>query len=286
MGMTNIKPTIWAAQLIQLLRENLISMNLVNRNVVPSSEGNSFKIVAAGDVSVRDVDEDANIQYDDPTDDLTTLTPNIDKYFGLLIKQSDIVQSQINWEQSYIQRGSYKLADALDAAIFGNYTGAGSDFYLTGTTPIQFTVTTCAEVPGFFAKLTKAADDLLWPSRGRYVTGPPGFREAILTYTGRRETQLGDQFLVNAGMTQMMGWNVGISTNLTSAGGTTHGLAGVQGDGIAAIIQVDPDDIQDVGLAEGRWGNLIRGRVKGAHGVYRSTTVIDVNFNDTVVATL
>ena len=285
MALSSIQQTLWAKQMIALLKTKLISAQIANTNLVKGN-ANQWNIVAAGDVSTGDYSEDVDITYAESSDSKVSITPNIDKYVGLLVKDTDLKQTDIDWLPIMVERATYKLLKDLDTGVLGVYGDAGSDFFEDGASADwQFTVTTAAEVPVFFAKLTKAADDLDWPDQGRYVVGPSGFGEALATYTGSRASGLGDTSLMRGvqGM-DFMGWKVFISNNCTTVSTTTHGLAGIIGDGIALGMQVNPSDVESQ-RAESRFGDLVRTRLKGAYKVYRSTTLIDVNFNSTVVAT-
>jgi hypothetical protein len=188
--------------------------------------------------------------------------------------------------EAYARNGAYQLMDDLDTAILADHASAGSNFD-NGGTDWQFTKDTCANIPAFFGKLTKAAKDLNWPSATpKWIIGPSGLQEAIITYTGGKDSALGDSVLTQGMNDAFMyaGWNVFISNNCDTVSTTEHGLAGMVGDGIALGIQVDPSSIETM-RSEGRFGDLIRGRLKAGHKVYRSAGLIDVEFNSTTVAT-
>jgi len=285
MALSYVQQELWANTMQALFETLTVAGRVVNRNVVQDSRADKWHIVAASEVSVSDVNDAADITYAALTDTDVELTPNFDKAFSLLDLDTNGVQTAIDYMQTYLKRGAYKLVDALDESILGEYANAGSDFYLTGTTDIQFTVTTCAEIPVFFGKLAKAVKDLDWPeSAPKYIIAPSGFKEAILTYTGGRESALGDSDLVNgrSDMFKYGGFNIGISNNCTTETSSTHGLCGLVGDGIALGVQVNPSSIESM-RAESRFGTLYRGRMKAGHKVHRSAAVVDINFNSTVV---
>ena len=285
MGMAYIKQELWARQIVAQLRTKLIGAQVANTNLL-QGKGDKWHVIAAGDVTTFAVDDDADIVYSDPTDSDTELTPNIDQGFGLIVKDSDVVQSEIPWQGIYADRGAHQLRVDLDTAFLGDYDDAGADSYETSATAWQFTKDTAADIPQLFARLTKQADDLNWPEEGRALIAPSGLKEAMNLYLGGRATQGGDK-VVQMGISSSMkvfDWNLWFSNNCTTASSVTHGIATMIGDGMALKVLVDPASIESM-RAEGRYGTLVRGRVKGVHGVYRSATVIDVNFNSTVVAT-
>ena len=271
--------------MIGLFETSTVAGSVVNRDVIKDTAADKWRITGISDVSVADVDDSTDLSYDDLTDVETEVTVNFDKAFTLLDYDSNKVETDISYMPKYIQRAAYKLVDALDEGIWGVYSDAGSDFYLSGSTAIQFTAATCAEIPVFFAKLAKAVKDLDWPeSQPKYLAVPSGMKEAILTYTGGRESALGDSELT-AGRSDAFvygGFNCFVTNNLTTASSVTHGLCGLVGDGIALGVQIDPQSIESM-RAEGRFADLYRGRMRAGYKVYRSTAVVDVNFNSTVV---
>ena len=288
MALTKVQQELWANTMQALFETLTVAGRVVNRNVIADTRADKWHITAASEVSVADVSDSTDITYDSLTDTVVEITPNFDKKFSLIDLDTNGVESAIDYMPTYLRRGAYKLTDALDEAILGNYTAAGNDFFEDGASAAwQFTVSTCAEIPAFFGKLSKLAKDLDWPeSAPKYIIAPSGFKEAILTYTGGRESALGDSDLTN-GRSDMFvygGFNIGISNNCTTASSVTHGLAGLVGDGIALGTQINPSSIESM-RAESRFGTLYRGRMKAGHKVHRSSAVVDVEFNSTVVAT-
>ena len=57
------------------------------------------------------------------------------------------------------------------------------------------------------------------------------------------------------------------------------------GYGMALGLYNTPSLIEEVGRSEGRYGNLVRGRLAAAYKVYRTASMFDVEFNSTTVAT-
>jgi len=286
MALSYVQKELWANTIVALFDETAVMARLANRNLIMDTAGDKWHIVAASDVSVADVDDSADLTYDDLTDSDTEITVNFDKAFKLIDYDSNRVETTINYMPTYIRRGAERLSDALDTAMLALHGSAGSNFD-NGGTDWQFTKTTCAEVPAFFGKLDKAAKDLNWPdASSKYLVAPSGFKEAVITYTGGKDSALGDSVLTQGRSNAFVygGWNVFISNNCATVSSTTHGIAGLVGDGFALGVQVDPKSIEQM-RAEGRFADLYRGRLRAGHNIYRSSAVIDVEYNSTVVAT-
>jgi len=286
MALSNLQRELWANTLVALFNENAWMNRLINTNVVGDTMGDVFHIIGAGDVAVEDVDDDADLSYDELTDTNVSLTPNFDKAFKFIHKDTDKTGTNLNAIPTYVARGAERLIDAWDASILADHASTGSNFD-NGGTDWQFTKDTAAEIPVFMAKLEKAVVDLNWPDASeKYIVAPSGFKEAILTYTGGRASDLGDSVLTQ-GLNNAFtygGFNVFISNNCTTVSTTLHGLCGLVGNGIAGITQVNPNSIETL-RAEGRFADLYRGRMRGGHKVYKTDAVVDIEFNSTVVAT-
>lgn len=282
MGMTNAKQELWAKNIVSLLKTKLVAEAICNPNVVTNPKTAKFHIVGAGEVSAGAYDEDADITYAEPSDTDIEFTWNVDQYFGILVKDTDTLQTEINWESIYADRGAYACMKALDASVFADHASAGLDSFETGSTPWQLG-TAGADVPGFLAALNKQLDDADVADEGRFLVLPSIGIQALRLYFASRATPFGDVVVQNGFVGNAMGFGVYKSNNLTTANSVVHGLCGAKQDSIAWKVQVDPNSIEQL-RSQGRFANLIRGRVRAGHKVYRSAALIDVNLNTTLLA--
>jgi hypothetical protein len=282
MGMTNAKQELWAKTMIALLKTKLVAEAICNPSVVLNAATSKFHIIGAGEVTVTNYDEDTDISYQDPSDTDTEFTFNLDKYFGVMVKDTDVNQTEISWESIYADRGAYGCVKALDASVFADHAAAGLDNYETGTTPWQLG-SAGADVPALFASVGAQLDAADAPQEGRYIVLPPAGIQAIRLYGASKNSSFGDQVLMNGMVGNFMGFSVFMSNNLTTVTTTIHGLAGVARENVAWKMQIDPSSIEQI-RAQGRFANLIRGRIRAGHKVYRAGTLIDVNLNTTLLA--
>lgn len=282
----NIIPEVWANEMIQLLENTLPAASVCNRSMVEqiNRKGDVLHIIGAGDVSVRDYPASGEITYDEVSDTDTELVINIDKYFGLNFEDSDRVQAGFDFESPYVKRGTYKVRDAIDALLMAEYANANTISYATGTTSWQFTKDTCANVPTFFTALHKQLDDLKLPRMGRYMLVHSEAIQAVSTYYFNRATALGDKVAQDGMIGNVGGFDIYLSYNCTTASSVTHGIAGVKGEGIAYAQQINPDSIEVI-RREGRFANLVRGRVLAGIKTYEPDRILDIAFNETTIAT-
>lgn len=281
--MDAIKMEKWAPDMTKLLEGSLVGAAVGNLNVVVNGAMAKCHIVGAGDVTVFDVDDDTDIEYQDVTDTDTEFEWNLDKGFGILIKDADKAQTEIDFAPIYSARGAYGLKKALDTAFLANYASAGLDSYETGTTAWQIGAAG-ADVPALFASILRQLEDAEMQDGAQpYLVAPPILIQGIRLYAASKNTSWGDSVTLNGMVDKFMGVDVYRSTNLTTSGGVIHALAGVTGDNIAMKTLIAPESMEQM-RAQGRWGTLVRGRCKAGTKVYRSDTLIDVNLNETLLA--
>lgn len=290
MAITALQKEKWAIKMLSHLETGTVCGQVCDTDLIPMEGGDTWHIVTPTAITTASTNDGADITYSLPTDADTSVTKNFDQYFGLLKLDTNSMQiGDDRWFEGFTRNGVYQLGKDLDTAVLADNANFGSNSYETGTTGWTFTFQTCAEIPTFFARLlftlrTNAVDQLGMP----FLVGPPGLGEAIDTYSATRATQYGDEILLAGGARVFTygGFRVYISNNCDTDGGSMfHGMCGITGHGMALGTYATPSMLEDVGRAEGRFGNLIRGRLAAGYKVYRSAALIDVNFADPVVAT-
>jgi len=272
------------AGLPEARKRALFAADIANRALAGAiaAKGDKLHIIGAGDVTTAAYPETADISYADPTDTDTELEINIDRYFGIKVEDKDRLQANVSWEQIYSSRGGYKLRDDIDTLLLAEYANAALDSYESSTTPWQLGVAG-ADVPAFFAALSKQLDDVDAPGAGRFVILPSIGIQAIRLYVAGRNTSWGDQVAQNGKVGNLLGFDIYMSRNCAVVNTTVHGLAGVKGMNIAYAQQINPGSIESLRL-EGRFATGVRGRVLAGIKTYRPGTLIDVNLNTTLLA--
>jgi len=285
MSMSNIVPEVWSTEMIMLLEKALLATSVANKDVAGeiNAKGNTLHIIGQGDVSVADYPASGNITYSDTDDTDTELLINIDKYFGLKFEDKANIQANFDFSSPYVQRSVYKLKDAIDTLMLAEYSNGGIT-YNEGGSDWQFTIATAADVPAFFAGFNKELNEVNASTMGRYIIAPPSAIEAFQLYFAGRRTTLGDTVLMNGYVGSAMGVEIYMSNNCETDGTTIHGMGGVKGDSIAYAQQINPDSIEYL-RSEGRFADLVRGRVLAGIKTYRASTLVQVPFNVTTVAT-
>lgn len=288
MSFENFKATLMLARMILLARKNLVGSGFCNTSIAVGlvKKGKKLTINTEGDVSVVDTDESSPMTFSDVDTDSDDLEISIDKTVAIKLHDRDMHEVEAgrqSVEAAYASRMIYKLEDeGVDQLVFSQYANAGADNYETGSTPWQWG-SEAADVPKFFTAVHKQMDDANLPKNGRFLALPNVGIQGVRLYYGTRETQLGDEVHRNGLVAKnIFGFNLYQSSNVVSAASVEHGIAGIEGDGIALAVQISPK-IEKLRL-EGYWADGIRARVTAGAKVYKSDRVIDINLNETLLA--
>ena len=289
MAITALQTEKWRQTIEAFLTTMTISTRILDR-AIPIQGSDTFHVINPTDVSVTDVDDLDTITYEALTDTDVSITKNFDKAFSFEILDTNKIQTTVQgWERAYANNGSFQLANSLDASVFSNHA-AWTDFQNSGS-DWQFEsdlgATRLAQVTQFFAGLRQQMRTNKVDNQGKpFLVVDPALGAIIEEFAANRQTNFGDMVL-NQGLIrrfEFMGFNVYISNNLTTVSTTLHCMGGVESYGNAMGIYVLPNGVETL-RGQGRFHDLVRGRVAAGHKVTRTVAVYDVMVNTTMTGT-
>jgi len=284
MATLNVVPEIWAREIIEQL-PLYTSMgdvaNILTGEV--NRRGDQLHIIGADAVSVASYPVSDNITYAAAADTDNTLLIDTDYYGAVKIEDDTARQAPVDVMPIYARDIARKLAEQWEAdGLTAAYVGAGADSYETGTTPWQLG-TAGADVPAMMTGINKTLDDVGAPRQGRYLILPTIGVQALTLYAASRATNFGDTAATNGFVGKMFGFDVYTSNKVVLDSGTYHAVAGVKGDGIAGAVAIPPGEVEEIRL-EGRFASGVRARALYGWKVYRSSLLVDVNLNSSLLA--
>ena len=285
MAISNFIPEIWTNEMVMLKETALVGIPLCNTSFKEKSgfnKGDILHILLQADVTEDAYPASANITYQALSDAESQLTVDIDRYFAFEVPDLSKIQSNIEFVGPAVRRGQYQMNKTYDGQVLAQYANATLDSYETGTTAWQLG-TAGADTPTLFAAVANQLDGVDAPQEGRFIVGPSNFRQAINLWMGGKATDLGDVTTKNGFVGTILGFDVHISNNCSVVSTTTHGLAGVKQDNMALATQIDGVTAETLRL-EGRISDGVRARLCGGVKTYRPGTLVDVNFNTTLIA--
>ena len=279
MAISNFIPEIWTSGIVEILKKKLVAEAVTNRQYdgEVAANGNVVHIIGAGSVADNAYPASSNITYSAVSDTTSDLNINLNRYCAFEAPDLDVAQSKVAFVEMTTRDCAYQIADYFDTQVLAEYANASLDSYKTGSTAWQFLIT-CSDFPRLPAAIVRQLEAANAPAGQPYMVLPPEGREAALRYLGPRASNLGDQVMTNGFIGNLMGVNMYTSNNLDSG----HGLAGIEGDGIALAYQVN---MMEALRLEGRISDGVRMLVNGGIKTYRPAIQIDINLDTTLIAT-
>jgi hypothetical protein len=278
---------MWTQVALAGLRKDLVGDLICNKQFKQQvwGKGESLNIVSVGTLTDKEYDE-SNITYEDITD--SSLKLEIDKSRYVAFKSEDAARAKTSIEKltEIVTDAGYQMGDYWDALVMAEYANAGLDSFSDGSsTAWQITASTAANIPALFGALKRQLKKANAPRGDIYFVAPPEIEEAITLYFGNKgpSSVMSDNYVQNANyMGRLFGVQTFISNNLVTGSSVTHGLAGVVGTSIALANDIITDEKLRL---EGRIADGQRILSIGGIKTYRDAISIDVNLNETVIAT-
>ena len=175
-------PTVWSAKILDALDKSLVYAQLFNRDYEGeiTEFGDTVKIGAIGDVSIKDYTKNADIAAaDEVTPTVQTLTIDQAKYFNIAVDDVDAAQSKLNLLDTATARAGYGFSDKADQFL-GNLLatkGTVTTNLGTKTAPLTITKENAYEV---LVKMKTALDKAKLPKQGRVCVMPSDFEGYML----------------------------------------------------------------------------------------------------------
>lgn len=286
MALSNILPEVWRNVVLAGLRKDLPAEMVCNTRFKEEvwGKGDTLHILGLGTLTDNDYGA-GNITYEDITDTDTTLLIDKSRYVAFKDEDAEKAKTNVDYMTELMTDMGYQLGDYWDGLVMAEYANAGLDSYSTGTTAWEITNGTAANLPALMGGIKRQLKAANAPAGDVYFIAPPEIEEAITLYFGSKGpgSDYSDQYSQNANYAgRFFGVNVFSSNNCVTASSVTHGLAGVVGTSIALADDVITDEAIRL---EGRIATGYRALSIGGIKTYRSAISIDVNLNETVIAT-
>lgn len=182
MATTTFAPAVWSSKILESLDKTLVYANLFNRDYEGeiTAYGDTVKIGAIGDVTIKDYTKDTAIDAPEPARaEDQTLTIDQAKYFNIAIDDVDAAQSKLNLLDLATARAGYGFADACDQYLASKLVAAGTVTAGLGTQTSPITIT-AANAYDILVDIKTALDKVNLPKAGRAVVMPAEFEGFML----------------------------------------------------------------------------------------------------------
>lgn len=227
MSLKNFIPTVWSALILQTLAKSLVfgQPQIVNRDYEGEikEKGNSVKINAIGDVTIKDYNRNEDIEDPEDLNDAgQMLNITEEKYFNFAVDDVDKAQANTNVMTEAMDRAGFGLRDVADQFIAAHHVQVPTANLLgSDSVPI---VPTAANAYDYLVDLGVLLDEANVPADGRFVTVPAWFHGLLLKddrFVGAGTTMT-DAVLRNGMVGQAAGMSVLKTNNTPNASGTKY----------------------------------------------------------------
>ncbi len=225
--LNNFIPKVWSAKiLIALMKFHIFgSTSVVNRDYEGEiqDKGNSVKINAVGDITIKDYDKNTEIDSAENLNDAgQELLIDQAKYFNFKVDDIDKVQTNANVMAEAMSRAGYGLRDKVDIFIASSHVLVPvANFVGTDGSPI---VPTKADAYDYLVDLNTKLDEANVPAEGRFCIVPPWF-EGLLLKDSRfiaAGTAKTDDVIRNGMIGRAAGFDIYKSNNTPNTTGTLY----------------------------------------------------------------
>lgn len=181
--LNNFIPKVWSAKiLVALMKFHIFgSAAVVNRDYEGEiqDKGNSVKINAVGDITIKDYDKNTEIDSAENLNDAgQELLIDQAKYFNFKVDDIDKVQTNANVMAEAMSRAGYGLRDKVDVFIASSHILVPSaNFVGTDGAPI---IPTKEDAYDYLVDLNTKLDEANVPAEGRFCIVPPWFEGLLL----------------------------------------------------------------------------------------------------------
>ncbi len=230
MAVTNFKPTVWSATLLDHLNKAHVFPGLCNRDYEGeiSDFGDTVKINQIGPITIGNYAPNATTITPEQLNGVQTiLTIDKAKYFAFKVDDIDVAQVKPKLMDKAMERSAYYLADDLDAYFGDLYTEAGLTLTTNGSTAIN-----SSNILAVLAAASQNLDEANVPSAGRWLVAPPWFiaRMKIAKILQTDGSVDANDTFANGSLGRVMGFDIYMSNNINTTGSghahTSYVMAG------------------------------------------------------------
>ena len=256
MALDTLKRTVLANRLQVALQKNLIYGNLANQNytgdLVP---GGTVKIGQIGETTVGDYTAYSDMTYQQIEDASLTMVIDQQKYFAIVLDETDERFISMDALGAAVDRGGYKIRDGIDQFIAAKYTEAGVTYGSSGSPK----ATSSGTVFQHAAEFGEVMDEANIMRDGRWITLPPWWFTKLTLAAGSNMNPNGSTW-ANGWIGPVAGFERLFMSNNVALTGTVYTVMSSSGNeavsyagAINGVIRTFPHETQRGTKADGLW---------------------------------
>lgn len=250
-------PEIWSQRLGELLYENAVMLQCVNRNYEGEikNAGDTVNIITPGAISVSSLHGD-NITYDEVTPASQQLKISQKKIFAFKINDVASAQAGLDLMEAHLVNAKKAIEVDQDSYLLGLHTDAHAD-NIIGTSATATAITT-ENVYGKFVELSKTLKKAnAYKDKNAWVVVNPDVEAVLLQCEQFTSSfQAGEKTIRDGAIGRIAGLDVMVSSNLKADSAKAIPVMAGTNDAITFASQVAKiEKIRDINT----FSDLIRG---------------------------
>lgn len=275
---TNLSRTLYADEVSMQLESRTAGYTVANKDIAEelSFVGQQIRIPVMEGLTAEDT---ASATYQGLSATGSLLTVDFDKTVAFKVGDREQIQTGQNWVAKGSQEAGRTLRKAWDSHILGKVTEITTYTLDNGATRGY----TAAFALDMLDDVAQKMDEMDLPDENRFIVVNAKAKGAIRALLSDRATSWGDVVAENGLVENARGIEVYLSNNTyTPNASSAQFIAGVQGMGLAAIVQVSPDDVEILRDPDANaFGFRVKVRALGGAKVFHESQMISVKYDIT-----
>lgn len=275
---TDLSRTLYADEISMQLESRVAGYAVANKDIAEELNfvGQQIRIPVMEALVAEDT---ASATYQGLTATGSLLTVDFDKTVAFKVGDREQIQTGTNWVAAGAAEAGRTLRKAWDSHILGKITEVTTSV-LDNSQALGYT---SAQVLDMMDDVAEKLDELDLPDDNRFIVVNSKAKGALRAALSDRATVWGDTVSESGFVDMARGIKVYLSNNTYSATASSDNFfAGVEGMGLACVVQVSPDDVEVLRDPDASaFGYRIKVRSLGGAKVYDEAKLVSVKY-DTV----
>ena len=237
---TNLDRTLYADEISMQLEGKTPGYSVANTSITEALAfvGQQIRIPVMEGLEAQDT---ASATYQGLSATGSLLTVDFDKTVAFKVGDREQIQTGQNWVAAGSAEAGRTLRKAWDASILSKVTEITSNI-LDNSATYGYVVT---YVLDSLDDLAAKMDELDLPDVGRYIIVPALVKGWLRAALSDRATTWGDNVAESGFVDMARGIKIYLSNNTYAPTASAfHCMAGVEGMGMAAVVQIAPEDVE------------------------------------------
>lgn len=274
---TNLDRTLYADTVSTVLEGKTPGFAVANTSITDELRfvGQQIVIPVMEGLEAQDT---ASAVYQGLSAEGSLLTVDFDKTVAFKVGDREQIKTGQNWVENGANEAGRSLRKAWDKHILSKATEITTNVLDNGSANGYIVTYVLDALDDAAAKM----DEIDLPDTNRYIIVPAKVKGWLRAALSDRETSWGDEVSENGFVETARGLRVYLSNNTYAPNASSFDcIAGVEGIGLAAVVQISPDDVEVMRDPDANaFGFRVKTRALGGAKVYNEAQMVKVKFSN------